>query len=466
MRKRSRSSPDHRTAVRQFPLLASLVPGVTMQTRGLAGAAMARLYEGRQLADALVDARTRTLAIYAHLDLAALEVPRIPIVNPPLWELAHIAWFQEHWCVRHSSGSARLSRRSLLPGADALFDSRTVPHASRWHLPLPPARVLGGYMKASLEATLEALERTPEEQRYFFALALLHEDMHGEALLMTLQTLGLPPPPIDARPVDATVSPPLSDIAFEAGDFRQGTERASTDFVFDNEKWAHPRRVPAFRVASRTVSQGEFAQFVDDGGYAREAFWTPEGLRWLHENGRLAPVYWKREENGWQVRSFDRWVALQPQVPMVHVTLHEALAYCAWAGRRLPSESEWEYAARNGGRDDRHPWGDAPTKESRSLDFRRPGPSFQSSGDASLRGIAGLIGGVWEWTSSPFIPYPGFSADPYREYSEPWFESHFVLRGGSFATRSRLVHNRFRNFYLPERADVFAGFRTCAVEAT
>ena len=418
------------------------------------------------MSEALAEARTRTLALYAHLDLASLEVPCLPIVNPPLWELAHIAWFQEHWCVRHSAASGTLSRRSLLPGADTLFDSRTVPHASRWHLPIPPARVLFGYMKASLEATLEALHRTPEEERYFFALALLHEDMHGEALLMTLQTLGLPPPPIDSRAPEGTALPRQSDVAFDGGEFRQGTERDTADFAFDNEKWAHPRRVAAFRMASRVVSQGEFAQFVDAGGYAGEAFWTPEGSRWLRENDRHAPIYWRREGGAWQVRRFDRWVALEPDAPMMHVTLHEALAYCAWAGRRLPSESEWEYAARNGGADDRFPWGNAPAKDSPDLDLRRRGPCFDAGDRASRRGLAGLIGGAWEWTCSPFIPYPGFSADPYREYSEPWFESHFVLRGGSFATRSRLVHNRFRNFYLPERADVFAGFRTCAVEAT
>jgi iron(II)-dependent oxidoreductase len=150
---------------------------------------------------------------------------------------------------------------------------------------------------------------------------------------------------------------------------------------------------------------------------------------------------------------------------MVHASLHEATAYCAWAGRRLPTEAEWEFAARNGGREDRFPWGNAPRSDVLDLDYRRQAAQFEArpSGDT---GVSGLLGGVWEWTSSPFIPYPGFSADPYRDYSQPWFESHYVIRGGSFATRSRLVHNRFRNFYLPERADVFAGLRTCAVEGT
>jgi iron(II)-dependent oxidoreductase len=281
--------------VRQLPLLASLVPGVTMQTSGLAAEAMARLYEGDRLAEALAEARTRTLAIYAHLDLASLVVPCLPIVNPPLWELAHIAWFQEHWCLRYSPATGGLARRSLLPGADALFDSRTVPHDTRWHLPMPAPRVLFGYMKSSLQATLEALARTPERDRYFFALALLHEDMHGEALLMTLQTLGLPAPPILSQSPVGQAAPAAGDVAVEGGEFRQGSDHAAAGFVFDNEKWAHPRTVSPFRIAARSVSQGEFAAFVDDGAYGRQALWTREGWSWLQGANRVAPLYWRRD---------------------------------------------------------------------------------------------------------------------------------------------------------------------------
>ena len=438
-----------------------------MQTRRLANEAIARLYEGEQLAAALAEARTRTLALYAHLDLATLQVPCLPIVNPPLWELAHVAWFQEHWCLRYSALTGGLERRSLLPGADALFDSRTVPHDTRWHLPLPASRVLFAYLRETLDATLEALARTPPHERYFFALALFHEDMHGEALLMTLQTLGLPPPPVDARPPTPHAAPASSDIAFAGGEYRQGCEPGAACFAFDNEKWAHPRSLGAFRMASRTVTQGEFAQFVQDAGYERAELWTEQGWAWVRHGDRRAPAYWRQREGEWQVRRFDAWLPLAAHAPMMHVSMHEAMAYCRWAGRRLPTETEWEFAARNGGRDDRFPWGEELPTESSSLDLRRLGPQFEPDDrHTGKTGLASLIGGVWEWTASPFIPYPGFVAGPYREYSQPWFESHCVLRGGSFATRSRLVHNRFRNFYLPERADVFNGFRTCAVEAT
>ncbi len=411
-----------------------------MHTTGLAAETMARLYEGERLDAALREARARTLAIYSHLDLACLDVPCIPIVNPPLWELAHIAWFQEFWCLR--AGDA--SRPALLGRADSLFNSSTVPHDSRWRLDYPSPGAMSQYMRDSLDATQEALARTSEEDRYFFHLALLHEDMHGEALLMTLQTLGLPPPPIEARDPPASVAPKPRDILFAGGEFTQGTERG--EFVFDNERAAHSVQVAPFAMSERTVTQGEFAAYVD-ATHAR------------------APRYWRREGSTWTSRRFDRWAPIDPAAPMVHVSHDEALDFCRWAGRRLPSESEWEFAARNGG-DDRFAWGNEPAQAAGALDFRHRGPSASIPDPApSASGLRQMMGGVWEWTSSAFAPYPGFSPDPYRDYSEPWFHTHFVLRGGSFATRSRIATNRYRNFYLPGRGDPFAGFRTCALEA-
>jgi iron(II)-dependent oxidoreductase len=396
-----------RTAVRQLPLFALLVPGVTMHTTGLASEAIGGLYEGGDLASALADARARTLGMYAHLDLAAVEFPCIPLVNPPLWELAHIAWFQEYWCLRGGDETAR----TLLTRSDALFNSGTVPHDTRWHLDYPPARALLSYLDDSLEATLEALARTPGDERYFFHLALRHEDMHAEALLMTLQTLGLPAPSIDVGELPRGAAGPARDIRFEGGEFVQGTEGGV--FVFDNEMPAQRVRVAPFAIAARPVSQGEYAAY-------------------LEATTASPPRHWKREANAWAARRFDRWSPIVPDAPMVHVSWREAEAYCRWAGRRLPTESEWEFAARNGAREDR------------------------DRADS-------MIGGVWEWTSTPFAPYPGFEPGPYRDYSQPWFHDHYVLRGGSFATRQRIATDRYRNFYLPERSDMFAGFRTCAV---
>lgn len=379
-----------------------------MHTTGLAEP-IGRLYEGEALAHALRDARARTLALYGHLDLARVQFPFIPIVNPPLWELGHVAWFQEHWCLRYSRDSKGAARGSILPHADALFDSSAVPHATRWHLDLPSPAGTHAYLARTLELTLEALGRADPADRYFFELALLHEDMHGEAFLMTLQTLALPAPALGDALRPAPLRAPARDIEFAGGRFRMGSSPRSRRFVWDNEKWEHEVEVAAFAMSSRTVTQGEYADF-------------------LRDRGAGIPDHWRRDGEDWMVRHFDRWEAMQPQAPMMQVSQEDALAYCHWAGRRLPTEAEWEFAA------------------------VAADPRMET-----------LIGGVWEWTSSPFHPYPGFSADPYKDYSEPWFGTHCVMRGGSFFSRPRLVHPRFRNFYRPERADVFAGLRTCPV---
>ena len=412
-----------------------------MHTTGLAAERMGRLYEGDTLAEALADARRRSLAIYGHLDLAGLAVPCLPIVNPPLWELAHIAWFQEYWCLRGGDES----EPTLLESSDSLFNSSTVAHDDRWHLPYPSAERLMRYMRDTFDAMQESLSTTPEEARYFFRLAALHEDMHGEALLMTLQTLSLPAPQIDSKEPPPSPEAPAMDIRFDGGEFMMGTECAP--FAFDNERGAHRVTVKPFAMASKPVTQGEFARFID-------------------ETGADVPPHWRKEGAGFSSRRFDRWAPIDPHAPMVHVSLEDALAYCRWAGRRLPTEAEWEFAARNAGQCDRYPWGECAAANAPALDFRHRGPSGALEDPApAASGLKQMIGGVWEWTASPFTPYPGFAPDPYRDYSQPWFHSHYVLRGGSFATRSRIAHNRYRNFYLPHRRDPFAGFRTCAIES-
>jgi iron(II)-dependent oxidoreductase len=427
---------------------------------------MSELYEADRLASALNDARRRTLAFYAHLDLAQLQVPYLATINPPLWELAHIAWFQEFWCLRYRPDDPAGSRiPSILENADALFDSRIVAHARRWELPYPSLDGIYHYMEQTFERTLEALDEAAEGRHYFFDLALRHEDMHGEALLMTLQTLALPAPTIAQEPPASIPLGRPREVVFDGGEYLQGTLPDTSEFVFDNEKWAHMASVRPFSLSLDPATQGEYAAFVEEGGYRRPELWTANGWKWREREQVDRPRHWKRNGSGWLARRFDRWVALDFAAPMMHVSLHEAQAFCRWAERRLPTEAEWEFAARSGGRPDRYPWGDSAPPRTEGLDLRHAGPSSAFQDPAPSRtGVRQLIGGVWEWTSSPFLPYPGFKADPYGEYSEPWFGSHFVLRGGSFATRSRLVHNRFRNFYLPERTDVFAGFRTCALD--
>jgi iron(II)-dependent oxidoreductase len=205
---------------------------------------------------------------------------------------------------------------------------------------------------------------------------------------------------------------------------------------------------------------------VDAGGYSDRRLWTEAGWAWRTAENAEHPRYWQRAEGGdWQVRRFQETVPLAPHAPVIHVSWHEAEAFCRWSNRRLPTEAEWELAA--GGFDKRRfPWGDTPPgPEHANLDLRLGGPvdvAAFPAGDSPF-GCRQMIGNVWEWTSTRFLPYPGFTADPYKEYSVPWFLSpHMVLRGGCFVTRGRLLRTTWRNFYPPHRSDVLAGFRTCA----
>lgn len=420
------------------------------------------------LRSCLREARGRSLALIEDLDDDLWLGPRLPIINPPRWEIGHMAWFQEYWILRH------LERRApLLPNGDALFDSAKVPHDERWSLPLPDRAGTLAYTRAVLDAIDDRLARVREldhDERYFHLLALYHEDMHGEAFVYLRQTCGYPPPAVlsdpHAREDDAAGGGgPLSgDVEVPGGLWRLGAEPGRDGpFVFDNEQWAHEVRLSPFRISRAAVTQGEFRNFVADGGYARRDFWTDEGWQWRTASTAEHPVYWRAEPGGrWSRRRYDAWDPLEENLPIHFVNAYETDAFCRWASRRLPSEAEWECAAGPA----RFPWGDEPpTSAHAQLDLRADGPcevGAHVTGDSPF-GVRQMIGNVWEWTATDFSPYPGFVPGPYREYSEPWFGTHRVLRGGAFATRSRLLRRTFRNFYTPDRRDVLVGFRTCAL---
>jgi iron(II)-dependent oxidoreductase len=422
----------------------------------------------RVLQQMLLDARSRTLMLASDLTGSQLLGPRLKIVNPPLWEIGHLAWFQERWCLRQTDHGTELLA-SIYSDADRLYDSSTVAHDIRWDLPLPSLEATLDYLSTVLDRVLERLARTPTGSWLYFAqLAALHEEMHCEAFTYTRQTLGYPRPPAEAGPPPIGEPSSEGDVAIPGGTFMLGAT-PDADFVFDNEKWAHPVRVEPFSIAKTCATNGEFMAFVEDAGYARRELWSPEGWKWRVDACALQPVYWRKSDGCWHVRVYDEWQPISLHAALMHVNAYEADAYCRWARRRLPSEAEWEYAASVEGHSLSqkrcYPWGNEPPDCGQanlygSCEHAVDVAAFPR-GDSAW-GCRQMIGNVWEWTADTFTPYPGFAADPYRDYSEPWFGDHTVLRGGCFATRAHLIRNTWRNFYTADRRDVFAGFRTCA----
>jgi iron(II)-dependent oxidoreductase len=455
----------------------------------------------REIIHAMRTFRARTLALIADLDERQMIGPQLPTVNPPLWEIGHVAWFQEFWVLRHL-----WKRPALLEDGDRLYNSTDVAHNSRWELILPARRDTLRYMEAVLDSCIERIDQPREfspAELYFYSLALFHEGMHSEALAYTRQTLGYAAPALERS---GCASPAASascsgDAEIPGGVFLIGAT-ADFPFVFDNEKWAHEVTIEPFRIARAPVTNGEYLAFVEDGGYRRQRFWSHAGWRWLHSGGApqleqsLAtffkqstargttvskseetlehPAYWQRDGGAWQQRLYNRLVPLRENLPALHLSWYEAEAYCNWASRRLPTEAEWEVAASaepgiGGATIDRgrryFPWGnDLPSGEQANLDWHAGGVTevgAYGAGDSAF-GCRQMIGNVWEWTADDFQPYPGFTVDPYKEYSKPWFNTHKVLRGGCWATSSLLIRNTWRNFYTPDRCDVWAGFRTCA----
>ncbi len=486
---------------------------IAQQTKRVPGAFLAQIGPS-ELVRTMRRFRERTLGLVNDLNDEQMIGPRLAIVNPPLWEIGHVAWFQEFWILRHLR-----RQESLLENSDRLYNSTDVAHDTRWDLLLPDRDKTLAYMEEILERCVEYIDGKRElapGEYYFYLLATFHEGMHAEALAYTRQTLGYPAPSPVPSPTgrgkhkglfsgtaaQEIARPWRGDVEIPGGRFMIGAT-ADFPFVFDNEKWAHVVELEPFCIARAPISNDEFLAFVEDGGYRKPDFWSEEGWQWLKNGGapdlehsfanffkqsRSAstkssqptesiehPIYWQRQANGrWLRRVFNRYVPLEANLPVVHVSWYEAQAYCNWAGRRLPTEAEWEVAAsaeasdgRDGCSESRRyfPWGEGqPMPEHANLDWIAGGivpVNAHPAGDSPF-GCRQIIGNVWEWTSSSFTPYPGFTSDPYKEYSQPWFGTHRVLRGGCWATTSLLIRNTWRNFYTPDRRDVWSGFRTCA----
>ena len=342
-------------------------------------------------------------------------------MNPPLWEWGHIAWFQEWWTVRNrqrhegtrSASSGDGFAASLLPHADALYNSSEVAHGSRWSLTLPDFEHTQRYLSDVLTQSLAHLRAAPDasdEVLYFWRLAMQHEAMHNEASVYMAQNLGVALPEAlcvghvqEGQAQQGAHAVSSSALPIPAQVVTLG--HAGPGFAFDNECPAHAVALAAFEIDAQVVTWAQYLPFLQATGHA-------------------LPPHVRCVQGDWQVQVFGHWQAMPMDAPVVHVNAWDAQAWCQWAGRRLPTEAEWTCAAHTQG----FAWGR-----------------------------------VWEWTADDFAPYPGFVPHPYREYSEPWWQGHRVLKGACWATSQHLVDVRYRNFFVPERRDIFAGFRTVAL---
>ncbi len=418
-------------------------------------------------------ARERLLALLAPVPAEELVRQHSELMSPPVWDVAHVANYEEQWLVRALGGEAVGDTR-----LDALYDAFRHPRPGRSRLPLLGLEESLRYAATVRERTLVLLERGPgpdAPQRllaggFVYGMVAQHEQQHIETLLATLQLItriSLPPlageraaPPSPAHPVRGEVRVP-------GGPSTQGSDHP---WAYDNERPAHRTTLPDFFIDRTPVTNGDFVRFIEAGGYRDAALWTATG--WAHRvtAGLEHPAYWRVGPAGWQRRRFGQWESLPEHEPVAHVCWYEAAAYARWVQKRLPTEAEWEKAARwaPAGAARTFPWGEQrPGPEYANLWPRAGHPLAVGSfpAGASACGALGLLGDVWEWTDSDFQPYPGFEAFPYPEYSEVFFGSGYkVLRGGSWAVAPVAARATFRNWDLPIRRQIFSGFR-CARDA-
>jgi gamma-glutamyl hercynylcysteine S-oxide synthase len=423
------------------------------------------------IATRLISARARTAGLTDCLDDADLIRQHSPLMSPLVWDLAHIANQEELWLLREVGGLD-----PMRPEIDPLYNAFEHPRAERPSLPLLAPREARHYAGEVRGRVLDLLERVTfsgaplVERGFVFGMIAQHEQQHDETMLATHQlrkgssVLSAPAPEPPGQADDALRLP--AEVLIPGGPFMMGT--STEPWALDNERPAHLVDVPSFYLDTTPVSNAAYAEFIADGGYDEPRWWTAAGWEHRQRVGLQAPLFWQRDVGGQWLRR--RFGVIEPVVaaePVLHVCWYEADAYARWAARRLPTEAEWEKAARHdpgSGRSRRYPWGDTdPQPAHANLGQRHLGPAPVGSypAGAAPSGARQLIGDVWEWTASDFLPYPGFAAWPYREYSEVFFGSEYkVLRGGAFSADQVACRGTFRNWDFPVRRQIFAGFRT------
>jgi iron(II)-dependent oxidoreductase len=423
-----------------------------------------------ELAEQLIRVRRRSEALTVDvLDEPELLAQHSRLMSPLVWDYAHVGNYEELWLLRQAAGE-----EALRPDIDNIYDAFEHPRAERPTLPLLRRDEASSYLTTVRARVLDALETatfTPERRltadAFVHRMVIQHEHMHDETMLATHQLRrGEPvltdrePPP----PAPATNHLP-AEVLVPGGRFTFGT--SSDPWAYDNERPAHEVDVPPFWIDTTPVTNAAYRAFVESGGYDERRWWTAQGWDWRCRSGKRAPAYWVPGGATWFRRRFGQLEPLPDEQPVQHVCCYEAEAYARWAGRRLPSEAEWEKAASwdpASGRKYRYPWGnDPPTERHANLSQRhlQPAPAGAYPAGAAPCGAQQMLGDVWEWTSTTFTGHPGFCVFPYREYSEVFFGGDYrVLRGGSWATDAVACRTTFRNWDHPIRRQIFAGFRT------
>jgi iron(II)-dependent oxidoreductase len=394
----------------------------------------------------LEEARERTLLLIDPIATEDLERVHSTLMSPLVWDLGHIAAFEDLWLCHRAGGL-----EPVHPELMDVYDAAETPRASRGELPYLRHDESLDYLATVRERAFGVLDSAGPSA--IWEMVLQHEHQHNETMLQTMQLAdpgSVAPPRPERTPI--TLQREQRMVRVDAGPFAMGD--AGEGFAYDNERPCHEVDLPAFEIDRLPVTNGDFRRFVDDGGYSRPELWSPGGWEWRCEASVTAPLFWTGDG---RVRSFERVEPLDCHMPVMHVSWFEADAFARWAGKRLPTEAEWEKAAA----------GTGTQAGSCNIDQLTYGPlpagAFPRS--ASDHGVLGLIGDTWEWTASEFGGYPGFRAYPYREYSEVFFDQGYkVLRGGSWATRPSVARNTFRNWDFPQRRQIFSGFR-CARDA-
>lgn len=416
------------------------------------------------LARELTTARDRTLRLVA-FDDAELHRQYDPLMSPLVWDLAHIGWQEELWLLRGNDPD----RPGLLdPQVERCYDAFLTSRASRVDLPLLSPAEARSYCSTVRNKALDSLGALPADADEFtFGLVVSHENQHNETMLQALN--------LRAGPALLDRGSPLpsgraglagTSVLVPAGEFVLGVDAVTEPHSLDNERSAHVIDLPAFRIGTVPVTNGEWRGFIDDGGYVDRRWWSERGWSHRQEAGLRAPQFWNEGDLAGTRTRFGHVEDIPADEPVQHITFFEAEAYASWAGARLPTEQEWEKAcawdpAAKARR--RYPWGSSdPTTHLANLggDSLRPAPVGAYPAGTSAYGAEQMLGDVWEWTTSPLQPWPGFTPMLYEQYSAPFFDGDYkVLRGGSWAVASSILRPSFRNWDHPIRRQIFSGVR-------